>query len=407
MKTGHFVGGVLLVSGTTIGAGMLALPVVSAFAGLFPSILGFFCCWAAMLATALFFLDITLEVKGDPNLISMAHQTLGAWGKSISWVVYLLLLYSLTAAYIAASSPLFASATAYIINYRMPEWIFPFILSALFGGGVYLGTAGIDVINRVMMIGLGISFLLLTALLPEHVEKHLWTHTDWLPSLIILPMGITSFGYHIIIPSLTTYMNQDRKGLRWVLIIGSLLPLLFYALWQVLVLGIVPIRGEASLAQAWCQGISVTQPLTQLVKNEWVKTGAHLFSFFAIVTSFLGVTLSLSDFLIDGFKIKKTWEGRLLACLLTFVPPLIFVFYYQRGFLVALEYGGIFVSILLIFMPAMMAWRLRTPRFYSTLWGRMLILLVIAFALFIIVIELFEKWGYFNPALSPYLQNHV
>jgi len=386
---------------------MLALPIVSAFAGIFPSILVFFCCWVTMLASALFFLDVNLSVKGEPNLISMAHQTLGGWGKGISWIVYLLLLYSLTAAYIAASSPLFSAAITYVTNYKIPEWIFPFILPALFGGGVYLGTLGIDIINRVMMSGLGISFLLLIALLPGHVERQLWAHIDWGPSLIILPVGITSFGYHIIIPSLTTYMHRNRERLRWVLVIGSLLPLLFYALWQALVLGIVPIRGEVSLASAWCRGISVTQPLAHLVHSKWVSVGAHLFSFFAIVTSFLGVTLSLSDFLIDGFKIKKSWEGRLLACLLTFVPPLIFVLSYQRGFLIALEYGGAFVSILLIFIPAMMAWRLKTPRFYTTFWGKVVITSVILFALFIIAIELFEKLGYFNPSISPYLQNHV
>jgi len=215
---------------------------------------------------------------------------------------------------------------------------------------------------------------------------------------------ITSFGYHIIIPSLTTYMQHDRKKLRWILMIGSLVPLLFYVLWQVLILGVVPIQGKESLVGAWQQGVAATQPLTRIVKSEWIKTGAHFFSFFAIVTSFLGVTLSLSDFLTDGFKIKKSWEGRLIACLLTFVPPLVFVFTYQRGFLVALEYAGAFVAILLIFLPAMMAWKLKKPSFYSTFWGRLLIIIVILFAIFIVVVDIIEQWGCFKPLISKYLQ---
>ena len=65
-----------------------------------------------------------------------------------------------------------------------------------------------------------------------------------------------------------------------------------------------------------------------------LRWGHTFFSFLCnCSTSFLGVTLSLSDFLTDGFKIKKSWEGRLMACLLTFIPPLIFVLTYQRGFL--------------------------------------------------------------------------
>lgn len=404
MKINHFIGGILLVAGTTIGAGMLALPVMSAFVGFFPSLVIFLLCWLVMLSTAFFFLDANFAVEGEPNLISMVHKTLGGWGKVLSWVVYLLLLYSLTAAYIAASAPLFSSAIEYVTGYALPDWLSPFALPLIFGSFVYLGTLGVDVINRLLMLGLGVSYFLLVGFLPEHIDNTLLTHTDWSPILVVFPVVITSFGYHIIIPSLTTYMHHDRKKLRWILMIGSLLPLIIYILWQVLILGVVPIEGKESLVEAWRAGASATQPLTQILKSKWIKIGAHFFSFFAIVTSFLGVTLSLSDFLTDGFKIKKSWEGRLFACVLTFVPPLVFVFTYQRGFFVALEYAGAFVAILLIFLPAMMAWKLKEPRFYSTFWGRLLLIFVILFAFFIVVVDILQQWGSFQPLISKYSQ---
>lgn len=404
MKINHYIGGILLVAGTTIGAGMLALPVMSSFVGFFPSFVIFILCWLVMLATAFFFLDANFAVEGEPNLISMVHKTLGGWGKAVSWVVYLLLLYSLTAAYIAASGPLFSSAIEAITGWEMPTWLAPFSLPIIFGGFVYLGTLGVDVINRFLMLGLGVSYLLLVGFLPEHIEGQLLMHVDWNPTLLVFPVVITSFGYHIIIPSLTTYMNHDRRKLRWTLLIGSLLPLVIYILWQILILGIVPITGEMSLVEAWKQGASATAPLTQILTNKWIKIGAHFFSFFAIVTSFLGVTLSLSDFLTDGFKIKKTWEGRLIACLMTFIPPLIFALTYQRGFIVALEYAGAFVAILLIFLPAMMAWKLSTPRFYSTFWGRLLLIVVILFSAFIVVVDILEQLGKFKPLITRYLQ---
>jgi tyrosine-specific transport protein len=406
MKINHYIGGVLLVAGTTIGAGMLALPVMSSFVGFMPSIAIFLLCWGVMLATAFFFLDANFAVEGEPNLISMVHKTLGGWGKGLSWIVYLLLLYSLTAAYISASSPLFVSAVRYVTGYTMPDWLGPFCLPLIFGFFVYLGTLGVDVINRILMLGLCVSYLLLVGFLPEHIDGALLTHIDWHPTLMIFPVVITSFGYHIIIPSLTTYMNHDKKKLRWILVVGSLLPLVIYLLWQVLILGIVPLSGENGLVHAWQHGASATQPLTQIVTNPWIKVGAHFFSFFAIVTSFLGVTLSLSDFLTDGFKIKKSWEGRLMACLLTFIPPLIFVLTYQRGFFVALEYAGAFVAILLIFLPAMMAWKLKKPRFYSTVWGRTLLLFIIFFAFFIVVVDVLAQLGIFKHLISKYL-GHV
>ena len=399
-----FIGGVLLVAGTTIGAGMLALPVVSGFVGFIPSLVTFLISWLVMLTTGFFLLDTNLAVKGESNFISMVHSTLGTWGRNVSWVLYLVLLYVLTAAYIAASAPLFSAVMLYLTGHLFPFWISCILLSIIFGGFVYLGIWSVDIVNRFLMLGLGVSYLLLIIFLPSYVESGLLSHINWSLMPGLFPVVITSFGYHIIIPSLTTYVNHSRKKLFWILLIGSMLPLLVYILWQLLILGIIPIKGEASLGEAWNQGFLATQPLTRIVAHRWVKGGAQCFSFFAILTSFLGVTLSLSDFLMDGLKIKKSWDGRFLSCLLTFVPPLFFVFTYQRGFLVALEYAGACIAVLLIFFPAMMAWKLKKPRFYTTFWGKALIMLVMLFALFIVVVDVLEQLGYFRPFVLNSLQ---
>jgi tyrosine-specific transport protein len=117
---------------------------------------------------------------------------------------------------------------------------------------------------------------------------------------------------------------------------------------------------------------------------------ARFFSFFAIVTSFLGVALGLADFLTDGFKIKKTWEGRLVACALTFIPPLIFVFTYQRGFYLALEHAGAFVAILLGILPCLMAWKLKSAPFYQSVMGKTLLLSIMIFSLLVVIIDLLQ-----------------
>jgi len=355
----HFLGGILLVSGTTIGAGMLALPVSTAPFGFIPSIFVFLFIWLFMLATAFFFLDVNLSIKTESNLITMSGKTLGLWGKVVSWVIYLLLLYSLIAAYIAASAPIFISTFDALFGIQVPNWLGPFCLPILFGSFIYLGTGGVDGLNRALMLGLIVSFVLTIVLLPSHVEADLLMRQSWEHLYLAIPVVITSFGYHIVIPSLTTYMAHDRRHLVLTIVIGSILPLVVYLIWQLLVMGVVPFGGKFGLAAALKGGLSAATPLAHYVDSSLLKYGANFFSFFAIVTSFLGVSLSLSDFLIDGFKIKKTWEGRLMALLLVFIPPLIFVLYSQRGFIVALEYAGAFVAILLGFIPAAMAWTLK------------------------------------------------
>ena len=349
------IGGILLVSGTATGAGMLALPVLTCFAGFIPSFVAFVACWAFMLITANLILEVNLGFRGDVNMISMAARTLGNPGKFVCWVIYLLLLYALTAAYIAGSAPLFISAFQAVTGTIIPFWIglFPFLL--LFGLFVYLGVGSVDYVNRFLMVGLIGSFIILTIALPSHVNTTLLTHAQPQAIWMAIPVIITSFGFHIIIPTLTTYLNHNTTQLRWIILIGSSLPLLVYLIWEFLILGVVPFQ---PLAIAWNEGASAVDPLAKTIQSSWISSAAKLFSFFAIITSFLGVSLSLSDFLGDGLKLHRFSWGREIACLLTYLPPLFFVLLYPRGFVLALQYAGLFVAILLGLLPPLMAWNL-------------------------------------------------
>ena len=91
--------GSLLVAGTSIGGGMLALPVLTAYAGFLPSAVIFFLCWLFMASTGLLFLEVSQWMQRDANIVSMAESTLGKVGKYFAWVVYLFLFYCLTVAY--------------------------------------------------------------------------------------------------------------------------------------------------------------------------------------------------------------------------------------------------------------------------------------------------------------------
>lgn len=400
MSSLKLLGGIFIVAGTTIGAGMLALPATTAFGGFFPALLLFFICWLIMLCTAFFFLDVNLAVKGEPNFISMAGKTLGFWGKGVSWVVYLLLLYSVLAAYISAGSPLFAAAIQAITGIRLPTYLTPVCLPIIFGFIVYLGTASVDYINRVFMIGLIITFLLLAGVIPMHIDPKLLFHVDFPAISIAIPVIFISFGYHTVIPSLSTYLKHDRKQLRLAIVIGSLLPLLFYLFWVALVQGVVPI---AILGRAWQQGDVVTDSLARVLQIPWIGLVAQFFSFFAVITSFLGVALGLCDFLIDGLKLKRTWDSRLIAIILTFLPPLIFVFTYKRAFYIALNHAGALVAILLGILPAAMAWKLKTPKFYSRASGRLLLTVIILISISVVVVDFFVSRGCLKNLVISYL----
>lgn len=393
IRINHYIGGILLVAGTAIGAGMLALPISTAVMGFWPSILLFVVCWLCMLATAFFILDVNLSMKGEPNLVSMAGRTLGVWGRLICWVFYLLLFYSLIAAYIAGSSGLFVSGIRALTGWTLPGWAGPFMLPVIFGVFIYMGIEQVDMINRALMIGLFVSYILLAGFVPTHVNIELLERMNWKPFAYGFPVAITSFGYHIIIPTLSTYMNHDRKQLKKVLLIGSCLPLVVYIFWQFLVLGVVPVEGQFGLIEALKKGMPSTAPLSHYIPSLWLARGAQYFSFFAISTSFLGVSMSMRDFLRDGFKLKESWKGRLLTLVLTFTPPVFFVMTYKRGFIVALEYAGVCVAVLLWLLPALMAFNLKAPKFYRSCKAKILLVIIIIGAFFIIGIDVYEQFN--------------
>lgn len=397
MNVSKIAGGTLLVSGTTIGAGLLGLPATCAFMGFYPSVLLFFICWLFMLGTGVFFVDIACDIKKKANIITMAEKTIGRWGMAVSWISYLMLLYSLMALYLTGSSVLFCDGIKTLFNISVPNLVGAFVLPILFGWLIYLGTYGVDIINRFLVAGLVIAYFLLSSFMPSHIQAVNLEHYAFIPIIYALPFVITAFGYHIIIPTLGPYMGYDRKMMIYSVVLGSVIALVINTLWQFLVLGVVSLE---TLAAVWKEGAPITPALVRVVQSSSLGLCVYLFSIFAIVTSFLGVALSLSDFLIDGLKLKKGCEGRLLAIILTFVPPLLFISTYGNGFLAALGYAGAFVAILLIFIPSMMVWNLKGHRFYESLTGRSLLILTIIFAGCVVVVNILNKWGVFTALLE-------
>lgn len=394
----RILGGILLVSGTTIGAGMLALPVATGHAGFFPSLLLLIFYWLYMTYTAFLMLEANLWMKPKTNLITMAKHTLGPIGESISWIVYLFLLYTLTAAYLAGGGPIFIDFLNHLTGWQMPAWSGPIPLLLIFGFFVYKGTKSVDYVNRILMLGLVISYFLMVVFLTPYVKSSLLSHVDW--QYLFMPVSViaTSFGFHIIIPTLTTYLNRDIQKLKIVILVGSIIPLAVYIFWEFLALGIIPIEGVHGLASGYLEGRNGANLLASILDNATLSSIAHAFSFFAIVTSFLGVSLSLSDFLSDGLKSHSIRGGRGLICLLTFLPPLGFIWSNPRAFFDALEYAGAFgVVILLGFLPALMVWRGRYKQHLSATFktpgGKIALIIIMGISLTVMALEVANKSG--------------
>jgi tyrosine-specific transport protein len=222
------------------------------------------------------------------------------------------------------------------------------------------------------------------------IDKELLFHSSASHILAAIPVVVTSFGFHIVIPSLTNYLHKNVTVLKRVIFIGSFIPLVVYLLWEFITVGTISLDGPYGLLKTKELGQSATFSLSHLLNNSWVSSLAILFSFFAIVTSFLGVGLSLSHFLADGFKIHPNIRGRILTALLTYCPALFFVLFYPQGFIKALDYAGIFVALLLGILPCLMVLKGRKEHKgiveYKVFGGNSLIYFVMV-AYFIVIIS--------------------
>src|SRR3990167_6926408 len=145
------IGCILMVVGTSIGAGMLALPIATAQLGFVGSLILLFSCWFVMTAGAFLILEVNLWLPQNSNLVSMAKATIGPLGQIISWITYLLLLYSLLCAYIAGGSDLFHNLLV-IAGINIKTGIAAVVFTCMFGLIVYLGIRVVDYVNRGLMV---------------------------------------------------------------------------------------------------------------------------------------------------------------------------------------------------------------------------------------------------------------
>lgn len=359
MLDSKLIGGILLIVGTSIGGGMLALPVSTAEVGFTNSLLFLFFCWLVMTAGALLVLEVNIRLPAGSNMISMAKSTLGLPGQIIAWITYLFLLYTLLSAYISGGSDVF-NALLHKIHIHIPAWGTAIIFTTLFGLIVYNGIRSVDYVNRGLMFGkLGV-YLLLVAIISPHVSlsglgggsARAFTGT-----LMIL---ITSFGFASIVPSLRDYFEDDIHTLRRVILLGSLIPLCCYIIWDAVIMGVVAREGTNGLIALMSSEHAtsgLTEALSQSVPNQWISGFFGFFTSICMLTAFLGVSLGLFDFLADGLKLKKSGYQGKSTLALTFLPPLAVVLFNPGVYLHALSYAGVCCVILLLLLPVMMTWQ--------------------------------------------------
>ncbi len=390
---------VCLVAGTCIGGGMLALPVATGISGFVPAIVVMFVCWIAMTLSGLFLLEISLWMDEGAHVISMAKRFLGNPGRIVAWTLYLFICYASIVAYTAGGGAQLTHLFQHLLDMNISKAICSTLFLVVFGAVIFLGHLIVGRVNTILFSGLIVAYFALVGLGLDHVHGDLLMQRQWTTAWMAIPLFLTSFSFQTMVPSLTPMLRRNAKALRWAIVGGMTITFVVYLVWEWLVLGIVPVEGPTGLAAALARGEPATHYMKQHVGAGYIFLIAEYFAFFALVTSFLGIALGLFDFLADGLRIKKNFQGKILLTLIVAIPTLFFAINYERAFLIALDTsGGYGDTILNGIMPALMLWigryRLGLKSVLPTPGGKTLIVAVGLFFLCAFLMEIGMHSGF-------------
>lgn len=391
------LGSIAIVSGTAIGAGMLALPLATAALGIIPASILMLLVWGLSAYTSLLMLELNLRSGVGENFHAICGKLLGRKGQLIQSAAFLSLLFALTAAYLTGGASLLMLRAESLFNLTMSNEVAVLLFALGLGVFAALGVAWVDKLSRLLFsVMIVLLVMVVLFLLPEASPSQMLevvrdssaTH----PWMVAIPVVFTSFGFHVCIATLVRYLDGDTASLRKVLLIGSAIPLVCYILWLVVTLGTVG-ANEISLFGGSLS--KLIDALQQISANPFISNAISIFADLALVTSFLGVTLSLFDYIAELVGSNNKLNGRIGTWLLTFVPPLALALFMPEGFVAILGYAAISLVVFIVFLPIAMAYKQRQQiqTGYQVMGGHLALMLAAIFGVVIIAAQLVSAWG--------------
>ncbi|YAF96810.1 MAG: amino acid permease [Nodularia sp. CChRGM 3473] len=407
-QPGSVLGSTALIAGTTVGAGILALPAVTLPSGVVPSTVLLIAVWLYTLISGLLVAEVSvnamcLEGRLSVGLLAMVERTLGFVGARIAGGAYLFLHYALLVAYVTQGGDILVSAAAKVWGMPNipPAWVGTMTFTLLFGSIMYLGREKfIEKLNSAFVAIVITSFLGLLFLGGSQVKSVQFLCQDWTALGGAVSVMLVALFYHNVVPVVVTQLEGDIPKIRQSIIVGSLIPLIMFLAWNAVILG--------SVSADMVESAAIFDPL-QILRaggaGEWLGVLLSIFSEFAIATSFIGFVYGLLDFFKDISPVAQDKSAnRLPLYSLVLLPPMSLGAINPGIFFTALDFAGTFsISILGGIIPALMTWKQRQEQ-QSIIanqslvpGGKVTLIVMIGIASVLIIKQILSMNGYSNP----------
>ncbi|WP_018650987.1 aromatic amino acid transporter [Actinobacillus capsulatus] len=394
------LGSALMIAGTTIGAGMLAMPLTSAGMGFGATVALLICLWALLAYTGLLFMEVYQTApKQDIGVASLAEQYFGITGRVLATASLLILLYALLAAYITGGGSLLSGLLPQIGDAHTTTQVGILLFTILLGSFVVIGIKGVDGLTRLLFIGKIVAFVfVLLMMLPKvKLENLTAVPLDNLFVVSAIPIFFTSFGFHVIMASINTYLDANIRKIRIAIYIGTAIPLVAYLLWQLATHGVLTQAEFVEILKQDPTLNGLVKATSQITDSTILGEMVRLFSALALITSFLGVAMGIFECVGDLLKRVNLPANRLWLSLATFIPPVLFALFYPNGFIAALGYAGLLFAFYGMLLPIGLAWKARKlhPNLaYRVIGGNTALVIALIAGVIIMIIPFFIQLGY-------------
>ena len=397
----------LLVLGNVLGVGVLALPISAGLGGFIPALFGIILVWCMMLFAAWLIAYRIDENKKNFDIPSFFKDELGTTAKWIAIACNLLILYGVLVAYLSGISTMMAALYSNLANYQYLITIIYFcIVVSLIVFGLGIMRKGMSVI----MIVLWICFFIMcyTGLADWHPK--LMTYMDWKYLPICLPIAVSAFHFHNIIPTVSKSLNYNKPATYKAIFIGVFLGLIINLGWVVVVLGSMQENnaGTTSVVYAQIHNLTANVPMTEILHNTTFEFSALIFALLSVTCSFMANGAGLFGFITDLCTDYLKTDNKFLISILAFAPPLIIALVYPEIFLVALSLvGGVGEDVLFALLPGIIIIKIahslikKRERLTLSRWMITVGWIMVVLSTFVLLYVLGQKFGLINMAPPP------
>lgn len=329
---------VLLIAGTSIGAGLLSLPISAVSLGMPMTLLSIGIMYWLAYQTSMMGIDLNIFNQNPIAIVELTRKYGGRTCFGLTVFSFYLLLFGLLAVYFSCVSD--TLSTVFVLP---PKGVMIVCACGLF---LLLNLhiekfAAFNSLCVTLLLG---SVACALFCFPSHsVAQTTFQMGEWVR---FMPIVMTSLGMQTLCPQLYAYLDGDRKRIQIALLLGLLVPVIVYLVWIHKTLSCAAMDPVffAKLQSHQASVGEFIQFLCDATHSVWLSGILKFLTLFAVITSMLGVAIGLLHSLRT---LCPEWLAKVVLCLV----PLAVNWFVANAFLRILSFGGLMLIIFAVVAP--------------------------------------------------------